>query len=50
MKRISAEMAILSLIACTFTVMAQESRTTSARAKDEAAIRENVKQMESGWG
>ena len=49
MKRISAELALLSLIACTFTVMAQESRTTSARAKDEAAIRENVKQMESRW-
>jgi uncharacterized protein (TIGR02246 family) len=49
MRRISAGLALLSLIACTFTVVAQESKTPKAPAEDEAAIRENVKQMEAGW-
>jgi uncharacterized protein (TIGR02246 family) len=53
MKRISTRfqtvMVLVSLIACAFIVSAQESGTQKARAKDEAAIRENVQQMESGW-
>jgi uncharacterized protein (TIGR02246 family) len=53
MKRIPASfqtiMVFVSLIACAFTVVAQESKTPKAGAEDEATIRENVKQMESGW-
>ena len=53
MKRISTRfqtlLALVFLIVCACTVAAQESKTPKSRAEDEAAIRENVKQMESGW-
>lgn len=34
---------------CVLTVSAQEAVSTKVRADDEAAIRENVRQMEAGW-
>jgi uncharacterized protein (TIGR02246 family) len=43
---------LLALVALTvgaLTVVAQEAKTPKTQAEDEAAIRENVKQMESGW-
>ena len=53
MKRMPAGFqTLLALVAQTvgtFKVGAQESKSPNARAEDEAAIRENVKQMESGW-
>jgi uncharacterized protein (TIGR02246 family) len=41
--------ALATFILCVFTVSAQEAGATHTRAADEAAIRENVKQMEAGW-
>ena len=37
------------MIVCAITTVAQESKMPKGRAEDEAAIRENVKQMEAGW-
>lgn len=47
--RFQALLALASLTVCAFTVEAQEPKTPKASAEDEAAIRDNVKQMESGW-
>ena len=41
--------ALATFILCVFTVSAQEAGAMKAHAADEAAIRENVKQLESGW-
>ena len=41
--------ALTAFILCVFTVSAQEAGASVARAEDEAAIRENVRQMEAGW-
>ena len=41
--------ALAVLILCVFNVSAQEAGAIKARAADEAAIRENVRQMEAGW-
>ena len=53
MKRSSTSIKLLTTIAtftlCVFTVSAQEAGAIKARAADEAAIRENVRQMEAGW-
>jgi uncharacterized protein (TIGR02246 family) len=53
MKRMPIEfqrlVALFALTVCAFTVGAQEPNTPKTQADDEAAIRENVKQMESGW-
>lgn len=40
---------VVTLAASVFTASAQGAAAPNARAADEAAIRENVKQMESGW-
>lgn len=45
--KFSTAFALLTL--CAFTVSAQQSHPTKASAADEAAIRENVRQMEEGW-
>jgi uncharacterized protein (TIGR02246 family) len=34
---------------CVLTISAQQVRATNTRAEEEAAIRENVRQMETGW-
>ena len=39
---------IMAVCACALAAAAQES-TAGARAADEAALRENVRQMEAGW-
>lgn len=41
--------AFVAIIACALTAAAQESGSPNMRAADEAAIRANVKQMETGW-
>jgi uncharacterized protein (TIGR02246 family) len=40
---------LVALTVAAFTVVAQEAKTPKMQAEDDAAIRENVKQMESGW-
>ena len=40
---------LLVIAACGLTTSAQESGAPNAESGDEAAIRENVRQMESGW-
>lgn len=47
--RFQTLLALVSLTVCAFTVGAEEAKTPKTQADDEAAIRENVKQMESGW-
>jgi uncharacterized protein (TIGR02246 family) len=47
--RIQTILPLFFLTVCAFTVVAQEAKTSKTQAEDEAAIRENVKQMESGW-
>ena len=53
MKRSPTSIKLLTALAvfilCVFTVSAQEAGAKRAHAEDEAAIRENVKHMESGW-
>ncbi|MEK6282461.1 MAG: SgcJ/EcaC family oxidoreductase [Acidobacteriota bacterium] len=53
MKRSSTSIKLLTTFAafmlCVFTVLAQGARATTTCAEDEAAIRENVRQMEAGW-
>ena len=53
MERSSTSIKLLATFAvfmlCVFTVLAQGALATNTRAEDEAAIRENVKQMEAGW-
>jgi len=53
MKRSPAFKKLLSALAaftlCALTVSVQETGAARTRAADEAAIRENVRQMESGW-
>ena len=39
----------LFVLSCTLSARAQEPKPDPARAGDEAAIRENVKSMETGW-
>ncbi|HYP26618.1 MAG TPA: SgcJ/EcaC family oxidoreductase [Blastocatellia bacterium] len=41
--------ALTAIAACSFMATAQDSRKSTQRAKDEAAIRENVRKMEEGW-
>ncbi|HEX6189694.1 MAG TPA: SgcJ/EcaC family oxidoreductase [Pyrinomonadaceae bacterium] len=41
--------ALATFSICVVTVTAQQAITKSARPVDEAAIRENVRQMEAGW-
>ena len=41
--------AFLLVASCALAAGAQESKPDAARAADEAAIRENVKSMETGW-
>ena len=41
--------AFASFILCVFTVSAQEAGAARASAEDEAAVRENVRQLETGW-
>ena len=41
--------ALATFILCVFNASAQEASAIQARAADEAAIRENVRQMEAGW-
>jgi uncharacterized protein (TIGR02246 family) len=38
-----------SLVVCAFYASAQDSAKSNTSAPDEAAIRENVRQMETGW-
>ena len=53
MKSSSTSINLLTALAafalCVFTASAQEAGAMKARAGDEAAIRENVRQMEAGW-
>ena len=53
MKRLLTSIKLLTALApfilCVFNVSAQETGASEARAADEAAIRENVRQMEAGW-
>ena len=53
MKRLSTIIGMLTALAtftlCLLTASAQETGTKKALSEDEAAIRENVKQMEAGW-
>lgn len=41
--------ALAALFACGLTVRAQEAGAGAGTAADEAALRENVRQLESGW-
>lgn len=47
--RIQTILPLFFLTLCAFPLVAQEAKSPKAKAEDEAAIRENVKQMESGW-
>ena len=53
MKHSSSTITLLTALAAftlfVFPVAAQQAGTKTAHAEDEAAIRENVKQMETGW-
>ena len=53
MKRLSTSINLLTafaaLILCALSVSAQEASLAKAGAADEAALRENVRQMEDGW-
>ena len=53
MRRFLTSIKLLTAIAtctlCLFNVSAQEAGASETRAEDEAAIRENVRQMEAGW-
>ena len=41
--------AIVSLMACVYSISAQERTISKSQAGDEAAISENVKYMQEGW-
>lgn len=53
MKRSHTSLQLLIALAtftlCAFTASAQEASMAKANAADEAALRENVRQMEEGW-
>jgi len=52
-KRTSMSIRFLTILAgftlCVFTISARQVRAVNTHAEDEAAIRENVRQMEAGW-